>query len=475
MSDMLNLLIVDDDETLVRVFEKVARDNGWKYAVATNGEQALSLLNRHMFEAAVVDVMLPGFSGLQLLEHVKKSQLSTEVVIITGVGSVEAAVSAIKQGAYDYLTKPFPDIEKVAHLLNKAMERFRMVQELRLLEHQGEQRHVYEEIVGQSKKMHDMFSLIESVAPSSSTVIITGESGTGKELVAKAIHRRSKRAKKPMVVINCAAIPHHLLESELFGHKKGSFTGAIADRKGLFEEADQGSVFLDEVGELPPALQVKLLRVLQEGEVKPVGATATMKVDVRLIAATNRDLVNEVKNGNFREDLFYRLNVITINLPSLRERPEDIPLLAYHFLEKYSKKLGKNVDRIAVDAMHALQHYRWIGNVRELENAIERAVVLCERSVISVRDLPPRILGEICYVSDEKDEAGVDDITELPYREAKEKIVESFNKRYFSKLLETSGGNVSFAAEKAGMDRSNFKKLIKKTGISVTEFRATRN
>lgn len=464
----VNLLIVDDDPSIIKVFEKIAKDEGWSYKVAKDGSKALEILNQFVIEVAVVDIKLPGYTGIQVLEYVKKNSLPTEIIIITGVGTIETAIQAIKLGAYDYLTKPFEDINKVTIQIDKAMERFHLMQKVRRLERQVPEKFVYEDMVSRSKNMQDIFDVIENISGASSTVLIMGESGTGKEMVAKAIHKRSKRANKPLVTISCSAIPETLLESELFGHKKGSFTGAVQDKIGLFEEADGGTIFLDEVGEIPPSIQVKLLRVLQEGEVRPVGGNQSRRVDVRIIAATNKDLYKQVQENKFREDLYYRLNVITVFLPPLRDRVEDIPLLAYHFLKKNSEKLGKKVERLSVDALQAIQNYRWVGNVRELENVIERAVVLTNSDFIQVTDLPPRVLGESFYLTDEFGDAG---LSQYSYQEAKEKAMGSFNKSYIANLLRQAKGNLSIAAEKAHMDRSNFKKIIKKHGIDINEYK----
>lgn len=469
MFKTINLLIVDDDASLVKVFERLAKDNGWSFLVARSGEDALKAFGQHLFEAAVVDIRLPGFTGLQLLENVKQNDIQTEIVIMTGVGNVETAVQAMKNGAYDYLMKPFDDIGRVAVVLSKAMERYGLVQKLRMYERKSFFEAGYEGIIGRSRKMQEVFNTIESIAPTTSTVLISGESGTGKELVAKAIHVRSKRKDDPFVVINCAAIPVHLLESELFGHKRGSFTGAIADKKGLFEEAHKGTIFLDEIGEVPPSIQVKLLRVLQEGELRAVGEVNAIKVDVRIIAATNQDLAAAVREGRFREDLYYRLNVIGLAIPPLRDRIEDIPLLAYHFLKKYSEKMKKKaVERISVDALQSLQNYTWTGNVRELENVIERAVVLATGDTIGVQDLPMKVLGESFYLAEGEGEVS---LTRYPYQDAKEKALAAFNRAYIASLLKETAGNISFASEKAGMDRSNFKKLMRKYAVDVGEYR----
>lgn len=468
MFKTVNLLIVDDDTAITKVFERLASDRGWSFEVAKTGEDALKLLGNKVFETAAVDIRLPGFTGIELLEHVKQNGLYTEIVMMTGVGSVETAVEAMKKGAYDYLTKPFDEISRVAIVLEKAMERYRLLGQLRLYERKTYYETGYEGLVGRSRNMQDVYNTIENIAPTTSTVLIYGESGTGKELVARAIHTRSRRSNLPFVVINCAAIPVHLLESELFGHKRGSFTGAIADKKGLFEEADGGTIFLDEIGEVPPSIQVKLLRVLQEGEVRAVGDNEVKKVDVRLVAATNRNLTVAVKEGRFREDLYYRLNVIGLELPPLRERVEDIPLLAYHFLHKYSEKMKKKVDRISVDALQALQNYSWVGNIRELENVVERAIALTTGEVLTVGDLPPKILGETFYVAGDESGGG---FTKYTYKDAKERALAAFNRAYVVAILKETGGNISFASERSELDRSNFKKLMKKYSIEIDEFR----
>lgn len=464
----VNLLIVDDDPSLVKVFEKIAKEEGWSYKIATDGSMALEFLNKYVIEAAIIDIKLPGCTGIEVLEQIRKNNQLTEVIIVTGVGTIETAVHAIKLGAYDYLTKPFDDINKITNQIGKAVERFNLMQKVRRLERQKTDKSSYEGIVGRSKRMQEVFDVIENISATTSTVLILGESGTGKEMVANAVHKRSKRNRKPFVVINCSAIPETLLESELFGHKKGSFTGAVQDKRGLFEEASNGTIFLDEVGEISPAVQVKLLRVIQEGELRPVGGTQNKHVDVRLIAATNKDLFQQVQEKKFREDLYYRLNVITVLLPPLRDRAEDIPLLSYHFLSKYSEKMSKKIEKISVDALQALQNYKWIGNVRELENVIERAVVLANSDIIQATDLPPRVLGQSFYLTDEFGDAG---FSQFPYQEAKERAMGSFNQSYITNLLRQTNGNLSNAAEKAGMDRSNFKKIIKKYSIDINEYK----
>ncbi|PIR24656.1 MAG: DNA-binding response regulator [Deltaproteobacteria bacterium CG_4_10_14_0_2_um_filter_43_8] len=464
-----NLLIVDDDQSMTRVFEKIAQEMKLTFEVAKDGNEAVRLLGEKQFEVSLTDIMLPGFSGEQILDYIKKNNIKTEVILVTGVGSIESAVSAIKKGAYDYLTKPFDDVARVKLLIEKALERHRLVQRVYELELQHTHTEKFEEIVGKSQNIREVFATIDALSGTSSTVLIQGASGTGKELVARAIHARSIRKTKPFVVINSGAIPENLLESELFGHVKGAFTGSVSDHMGLFEEAHGGTIFLDEIGDLPLSLQVKILRVLQEGELRRVGDVHIRKVDVRIIAATHKDLMLLVKNGQFREDLYYRLNVINIGLPLLKERLEDIPLLAYHFLNKYREKVKKDVQQISIDAMQALQAYSWPGNIRELENVIERAVVLCSSDTVSMQELPSKLLGESCYLVAGAADA---DLAQFNYKDAKNRAMHAFNKAYIGKLLKANRGNITNASSMAGMDRSNFKKLIKKYEIDARSFKS---
>jgi DNA-binding NtrC family response regulator len=468
MMDNINILFVDDEETLLRAFEKLARRDGRTFHSARSGLEAVEFLTKNRVDVVLTDLNLPGFSGIQVLEYVKANHFTTEVILVTGRATVETAVAAVKKGAYDYLTKPFDDLERVSLVLGQALEKVQLLRKIRDLELQGEEEGSFVDLIGRSQKMREVFQLIKNVAASNSSVLILGESGTGKELVAKGIHEQSKRRENPFVVINCSALPEPLLESELFGYQKGAFTGAFADKKGLFEVADSGTIFLDEIGEISQAVQVKLLRVLQDREIRRVGGGESRHVDVRILSATNKDLYNQVKKKEFREDLFYRLNVITIPLPSLRERKEDVPLLAYHFLKKYAVRSGKKVDRISIDAIQTLQEYRWPGNVRELENVMERAVVLATGDAISARELPPNLLGEFFYLPEVRNEK---DLAHLPYTEAKEKALNLFNRTYISNLLRQTSGNVSLASNKAGMDRSNFKKIVKKCDLNVKEFK----
>lgn len=461
-----SVLIVDDEESVVALFERLAKKERLNYASARNGYEALDFLSKNEVECLILDINLPSHSGFQILENLKSSQNPVQVIVITGSSSVEHAVTALKMGVFDYMTKPFTDLEKVTATLRNALEKFRLIQKVQELQKPEQVLENYMDVVGRSPVMQEVYQLIQSIKNSSATILIQGESGTGKEMVAKAIYKTSPRAQKPFKVINCAAIPEGLLESELFGHVKGAFTGALYDKKGLFEEANGGTIFLDEIGEVTPSFQVKLLRVLQGGEYKKVGSAEMKHTDVRVISATNKDLKALIAQNRFREDLFYRLHVIGVHLPPLREREEDIPLLVYHFLNRYKQKTGKEIREISLDAMQALQSYPWVGNVRELENVMERCVVLAQGDQIRAKDLPPQILSKAFHLEG-RDEV---DLSRFSYREAKTRALEIFNKNYILHLLQQTGGNISLASDRAGMDRSNFKKIIRKYQINVQEF-----
>jgi DNA-binding NtrC family response regulator len=385
------LLLIDDDKTALDGLVKILAHDGYPVSGVLSGYEALNLLSRKTFDIIVTDMKLPGMGGLSLIHELRKKEEPIAIVVITAYSSVKTAVEAIKCGADDYLTKPI-NIEELALVLEKLWERQQLIVQNRLLKEKLKDKYKFSELVGSSPQMHRIFKMIEDVAPSTASTLILGETGTGKELVANAIHYQSDRACMPFVALHCAALSEGVLESELFGHEKGAFTGAVQLRKGRFELADGGTLFLDEVGELSLKVQVKLLRILEKGEFERVGGEKTIKVDVRLIAATNRDLEREVSEGRFREDLFYRLNVITIHLPPLRERREDIPLLSNFFVIKYAKKYKKELKGFTPEAMEALCAYHWPGNVRELENVIERSIVLCKKSVVAVDHLPKNIV-----------------------------------------------------------------------------------
>lgn len=386
------ILLIDDDKTALDGLVKILAHDGYPVSGVLSGYEALNLLSRKNFDIIVTDMKLPGMGGLSLIHELRKREEPMAIVVITAYSSVKTAVEAIKCGADDYLTKPL-NVEELELVLEKLWERQQLIAQNRLLKEKLKDKYKFSELVGSTPQMQRIFKMIEDVAPSTASILILGETGTGKELVANAIHYQSDRACMPFVALHCAALSEGVLESELFGHEKGAFTGAVQARKGRFELADGGTLFLDEVGEMSLKVQVKLLRVLEKGEFERVGGEKTIKVDVRLIAATNRDLEREVSEGRFREDLFYRLNVITIHLPPLRERREDIPLLANFFAIKYAKKYKKEIKGFAPEAMEALCAYHWPGNVRELENVIERSIVLCKKSTITVDYLPKNIFS----------------------------------------------------------------------------------
>jgi DNA-binding NtrC family response regulator len=483
----VHVLVVDDEPALRRSLARVLETRGMKVGVAEDGERGLEYITRAVPDVALVDIMMPGIGGLDLLARVKEARLPVEVVLMTAFADVDSAVAAMRAGAYHFLTKPFHSNDAVAHAVLKAAEHRRLVDRTRQLEQVLLSKERFGEIIGDSPRMLDVYRLIDGVAPTSSTVLVLGESGTGKELVARAIHQQSPRAKKPFVAVNCGAIPKELVESELFGHVRGAFTGAQSARAGLFESADGGTILLDEVGDLPLAAQVKLLRVLQEGEIKRVGADETRTVDVRVLAATNLDLMNRIQSGQFLRDLYYRLNVIAIELPPLRERGDDVLLLASHYLQKFARSMQREPKRLAPDAIRALREHEWPGNVRELEHAIEHAMVLSQRDVIAAADLPflrqPSALREATTKPGIAPPATLPDaatppasaardggasrpvFTELgehPYPEAKRRLLALFDEAYTTELLRRAGGNMSEAARLAGLDRSNFRRLIKR-------------
>ncbi len=381
------ILIIDDEENFRHLLSVILIKEGYEVETASNGEEGLQKALASPFDQILCDIRMARMDGLEFLKEIKKTELETTIIVMSAYGTVDIAIEAMKLGAYDYISKPFkPD--EIILTLRKAEEREQLRRENQLLRREVAQKYSFENIVSKNEKMQKMFDVIKKVARYKSTVLITGESGTGKELVARALHYNSERSQNPFIPVNCGAIPENLLESELFGHVKGAFTDAIRTKKGLFEEADGGTLFLDEIGELPAQLQVKLLRVLQEGEIRRIGESKSIKVNVRIVVATVKDLTKEVNEGRFREDLFYRLNVLPIHIPPLRERKEDIPLLIHHFINKYNQSMNKNVAGIDHKALETLMNHSWFGNVRELENTIERAIVLAERNNIELENLP---------------------------------------------------------------------------------------
>jgi DNA-binding NtrC family response regulator len=467
----VRVLVVDDEPSLLRALEALLRKKGYEVIGLDSPIVATQKLAQEDFDVALLDIKMPQLSGLELLNAVKHRRPEVEVIMMTGHATVETALAAVRSGAYDYLTKPFDDVELVARAVAKAAERKMLFDRNRQLETALKEREggQGDGIVGNSGAIREVTRMIEAVAYSSTTVLVTGESGTGKELVARALHTRSPRKGHPFVALNCGALTETLLESELFGHVKGAFTGAQRDQKGLFDAADGGTIFLDEIGDIPLSTQVRLLRVLQEGEIKRVGSAESVRVDVRVIAATHRDLPKLVKAGKFREDLFYRLNVINIPLPSLRERVEDIPLLAHHFLRRYAERLGKKVRALSPEGIELLCGYRWPGNVRELENAVERAVVLCRGDAVTPTDLPPAVTGRTAPLVREAQPNGAEEAAwlTLSYAAAKEHALRRFEKSYVDALMRACDNNISAAARKAGMDRSNFKRVLRKYRTDV--------
>lgn len=463
--DKARILVVDDEPKMCEFLEFVLSEEGYAVDSSTSGEDALSRIGDGEYDIVITDLMMPGVDGMRLLEEAKRTCPDTAVIMITGYSTVENAVEAMKRGAYDYLPKPFK-IDEIKVVVARAAEQLRIISENRRLKRELARPGAgFCGIIGKSKPMQAIFELIERVAATDSTVLIRGESGTGKELVARAIHRLSKRNAAPFVSINCAALPETLLESELFGHSRGAFTGAISAKRGLFEEADGGTVFLDEIGDVPLALQAKLLRFLQNREFLRIGETAPRKVDVRIIVATNRDLERAIVEGEFRQDLYYRLNVISLSLPPLRERREDIPLLVTHFLKKFGEERERKDLGVDPAAMAALMSYDWPGNVRELENAIERAVILCRGNLIGPADLPPEIagIGGPGGLSGVLRSAGAQGTpARMDFREA----VEEFERNLILEAMRESGWVQARAASILGLKRSTLNEMIKRLGLS---------
>jgi DNA-binding NtrC family response regulator len=463
------VLVVDDEPGLRRALTRLLQANGINVRTADDGAMALDVLAEETFDVALVDLMMPRMNGLELLQHIKKRHAGTQVVLMTAFGDVETAVQAVRAGAHHFLTKPFRSNDEVVLAIAKAAEHRRLVDHAAMLERRLEQMQKFGGLIGNSPKMQEVYRLALGVATTASTVLILGESGTGKELTARAIHQHSARSQKPFVPVNCSAIPVDLVESELFGHVKGAFTGATTSRPGLFEVADSGTLFLDEVGDLPPLAQVKLLRALQEAEIKRVGSNETKTVDVRVVAATNVDLKTRINEGRFREDLYYRLNVVAISLPPLRERPEDIPLLAQHFVTKYAERANRPVRTISPAAMEVLKAALWKGNVRELENAIEHAVVFCTGESVEPRDLPDTEQPKRDTPPPHANGDAALGLGDLPFPVAKARALAAFEASYFQGALDRAGGNVSEAARLSGLDRSNFRRAARRAGVKMRD------
>ena len=460
------ILVVDDEEIVIRSCLRVLEGNGYEIDVAHDGHEALRKVESNTYDVMILDIMMPNLDGMEVLRRVKETHPDIDVIMITGLSQIETAVQAMKLGAFDYISKPFePDELKL--VVQRARERRQLLQENLNLKSAVSSKYRFDNIIGSSPPMQAVYRLVAQCAPTNSTVLLTGESGTGKELIARAIHYNSLRKDKPFVAVDCNSLSENLLESELFGHVKGAFTGAVTSKKGMFEVAGSGSLFLDEIGNFSPATQAKLLRVLQEREFRAVGDTRTQTANFRLITATNRDLNAMVVAGTFRDDLFYRINIFPIHVPALRDRRDDIPALAYHFLKTFSAELGKKVTDISEGAMSALANYSWPGNVRELENVIQRAAILTSDTVIRRAHLV-----NIVDPSRRPDDFAVprtgDELKRLK-KAAREKSVEEIEKQFVLEALKRNQWNVTKSAEDTGLQRPNFQALMKKYTIRVRD------
>jgi DNA-binding NtrC family response regulator len=461
------ILVVDDEMIVCESCKRILEEDGYEVETALSGREAFDKMKESPFDIIITDLKMPEIDGMEVLRTFRKEYPDAIVIMITGFSTVETAVEAMKLGAFDYIPKPFtPD--EVSIVVKKAIEKKNLVLENIYLRQELQEKYGFHNIVGKSKNMQEIYRIIAKVAMTDSTVLIYGQSGTGKEIIARAIHFNSPRREKQFVPVDCAVLSENLLESELFGHVRGSFTGAISTKPGLFEVADGGTVFLDEVGNISLAIQAKLLRVLQEREFTPVGGTKTKKVDIRLIAATNKDLEKLIKEETFREDLYYRLNIVPIYLPPLKERQDDIPLLSVHFLKKYAEEMGKTVKGFTPEAMERLMRYPWPGNVRELENVIERTIVMIEN------DEMVRVEHLILPGQQEKQELREhipmtsEELKEIK-KQIRERAVEEVEKAFVLSALERHNWNVTRAAEEVGMLRPNFQALMRKYNLRVRE------
>jgi DNA-binding NtrC family response regulator len=466
---MSSILIVDDEPQIRRILSVLLAEHGFDVAEAESGEKAITACSRVHPDLALLDINMPGMDGLAVLRRLLDQDRKLSCIIMTAYGTIRSAVEAMRLGAFDYLTKPF-DNDELLLVIKRAIEVRRLSHEVEELRAELSARYGFNEIIGISPKLQAVFSAIKKVAPVQATVLITGESGTGKELVARAIHHQSPRAQGPFVAVNCGAIPHPLFETEFFGHERGAFTDARESRSGRFEQAQKGTLFLDEVSELLPEAQVKLLRTLQDREVTRVGGNRPVKVDVRVIAATNTDLGAAVERGRFREDLYWRLNVVKIALPSLRERREDIPLIVDHLVERFNREAGLAVKSVAPDARRLLEIYDWPGNVRELENAMCSAMIMCEKGVVTACDLPPRIRGEIGIQPDTCAAGMPAGVTWTTLSDAVRSATEKLEKSIIISRLAEMSGNRTATAESLGISRKTLFNKMRQYGLSDEEY-----
>lgn len=466
MSDRSVLIVDDEPDMLLLLKRTLAPDLKCRVETAGSGKEAMGLLSKDRFDLVLADIKMPEMDGLELLELIKRSLPDMTVVMMTGHGSIETAVEAMKIGAYDFITKPF-DHDALVMRLEKALERAALLRENLRLRQVCENAAVFQNLVGESAPMQRIFETIRMVAGTDLTVLITGESGTGKDLTARAVHALSTRKRGPYVAVNCPTVPEQILESELFGYRKGAFTHATQNKIGLFQEADKGTIFLDEIGDVSPTIQTKLLRVLQEKEIKPLGDTRTITVDVRIIASTNQNLKEKISKGEFREDFFYRLNVLPIQLPPLRDRREDIPLIATHLLEKHCAKMDRPLKALSGDLIDAFMAHPWEGNVRELENVLMQGILFSK-----TEEIRPEDVGWGEKRRSPCPEPAISAHEHLPYREAKEQTLQQFNAAYLGRLLKQTGGNVTQAARRCGLERQSLQQILRRYDIQAEEFRS---
>ncbi|MFQ5834980.1 MAG: sigma-54-dependent transcriptional regulator [bacterium] len=444
------ILVVDDEVKMRRVLQMILQKEGYEIVTTRDGREALQKVEEESFDLVLTDMKMPGLSGLDLLKRIRESDEEIPVIMITAYGTVETAVKAMKEGAHDYLLKPF-EKDEMKIIVANALKMKTLVRENRYLRGELEEKYKLDNVIGKSSQMQEIYKILREVANTKATVLIQGETGTGKTLVARALHFNSSRKEKPFIHVNCAALPEGLLESELFGHVKGAFTDAVANKLGKFELANAGTIFLDEIVELSPTLQVKLLRVLQEKEFEQVGGIKTIKIDVRVIAATNRDVKKVLEDGSLREDLYYRLNVVSINIPPLREHKEDIPLLVEYFLQKFNRESGKNIKGVSPRAMDMLMSYNWPGNVREVENVIERAVILSSKDILLPQSLPLHLKEELDRMEIHIPPEGI--------------ALEKVEKSLIMEALKMARGNQSRAAKLLDISRNTLRYRIRKFGI----------
>jgi DNA-binding NtrC family response regulator len=458
------ILIVDDEIDMQKLLKRSLESAmDCKVKTASSGEMALQMLATSPFDLVLADIKMPGIDGLELLELMKREAPDLTVVMMTAFGSIDIAVEVMKKGAYDFITKPF-DHDALVLRLEKAFERSTLLQENLRLQKECWGGHVFQDLVGKSTPMKKVYETIQTVAKTDLTVLITGETGTGKDLTARAIHALSHRSRGPYVAVNCPTVPENILESELFGYKKGAFTHATQNRAGLFQEAHKGTIFLDEIGDISPTIQTKLLRVLQEKEIKPLGDARVIRVDVRIISSSNQNLAEKISNNEFREDFYYRLNVVSIELPALRDRSEDIPLIANHLLEKHSAKLNKPLKRLSPELMNLFLKRPWVGNVREMENVIIQGILFSTTDDIRPRDVD---FNEILPDGPPMEHP----FQQLPYKEAKEQTLQQFNAGYIGSLLTANNGNVTQAARSCGLERQALQQIMRRYKVKADAFR----